>query len=438
MNENLKKRAVEGLEMALKAGADDAIARVGDSRETEFTYRDGKLEEVQQSTSSGLSLQLYVDGRYSTHGTTDLRPDQVRRFVEEAVVLTRHLEPDPHRVIPDSALYAGRSDVDIDQVDPSVDGVERDTCLDWLKGMDEIIHGDERVISATSSVSINHHASARVSSNGFEGANKNTYIGYGSQVALDEGDGRRPEGYRGVGARYLTDLLSTEDVAREALERGLQRLGSGKAPSARTVMVVDPEAGGSLLGRLGSALAAGAIQQNRSFLADKKDQQIASQLLTITDEPLLRRGLGSRHFDGEGIAAKRMPVCEKGVLRTYYVDTYYGRKLGWEPTTGGPSNIIIGLGDKGLDELIADAGDGFYVDGWLGGNADPTTGDFSFGIRGHRIEGGAKGVPVAEMNITGNYLELLQSLVAVGNDPNPWSSFRTPTLVFENVEFSGQ
>ncbi|MBT4504757.1 MAG: TldD/PmbA family protein, partial [Gemmatimonadetes bacterium] len=178
--------------------------------------------------------------------------------------------------------------------------------------------------------------------------------------------------------------------------------------------------------------------QNRSFLADKKDQQITSELLTIIDEPLLPRGLGSRRFDGEGISAKRMPICEKGVLRTYYVDTYYGRKLGWEPTTGGPSNIIVELGDKGLDELIADAGDGFYVDGWLGGNADPTTGDFSFGIRGHRIENGAKGAPITEMNITGNYLELLQNLVAVGNDPNPWSSFRTPTLVFENVEFSGQ
>jgi|APSaa5957512622_1039677.scaffolds.fasta_scaffold13788_2 PmbA protein len=438
MTEDLKKRAAEGLQMALAAGADDAVAHVGDSRETEFTYRDGKLEEVQQSTSSGLSLQLYVDGRYSTHGTTDLRPEQVRRFVEEAVALTRHLEPDPHRVIPDPALYTGRPDADLDQVDPSVDEVQRDTCLDWLKAMDEITHGDDRVISATSSVSLNSHASARVSSNSFEGTNQNTYIGYGSQVAMDEGDGRRPEAYRGVGARYLADLLPTEEVAREALERGLQRLGSGKAPSARTAMVVDPEAGGNLLGRLGSALSAGAIQQNRSFLADKKDQQITSELLTIIDEPLLPRGLGSRRFDGEGISAKRMPICEKGVLRTYYVDTYYGRKLGWEPTTGGPSNIIVELGDKGLDELIADAGDGFYVDGWLGGNADPTTGDFSFGIRGHRIENGAKGAPITEMNITGNYLELLQNLVAVGNDPNPWSSFRTPTLVFENVEFSGQ
>lgn len=438
MTEDLKKRAAEGLEMALAAGADDAIARVGDSRETEFTYRDGKLEEVQQSTSSGLSLQLYVDGRYSTHGTTDLRPEQLRRFVADAVALTRHLEPDPHRIIPDPILYAGRSDADLDQIDPSVEAVQRDTCLDWLKGMDEITHGDDRVISATSSVSLNSHASARVSSNGFEGTNQNTYIGYGSQVAMDEGDGRRPEAYRGVGARYLTDLLPTEEVAREALERGLERLGSGKAPSARTAMIVDPEAGGNLLGRLGSALSAGAIQQNRSFLAEKKDQQIANELLTITDEPLLPRGLGSRHFDGEGIAAKRMPICEKGVLRTYYVDTYYGRKLGWEPTTGGPSNIIIELGDRGLDELIADAGEGFYVDGWLGGNADSTTGDFSFGIRGHRIEGGAKGAPVTEMNITGNYLELLQNLVAVGNDPNPYSSMQTPTLVFDNVEFSGK
>ena len=74
---------------------------------------------------------------------------------------------------------------------------------------------------------------------------------------------------------------------------------------------------------------------------------------------------------------------------------------------------------------------------WLGGNADGTTGDYSLGIRGHKIENGKKGAPVSEMNITGNFLDLIKNLTAVGNDPNPYSALRTPTLVFEDVQFSG-
>ena len=125
------------------------------------------------------------------------------------------------------------------------------------------------------------------------------------------------------------------------------------------------------------------------------------------------------------------------MLRTFFVDTYYGRKLEWAPTTGGSSNTVFRHGDKGLDALVADVGEGLYVNSWLGGNADLTTGDFSFGLRGHVIRNGELAEPISEMNVTGNYADLLGRLALVGNDPVPWSSFRSPTLVFEGIEFSG-
>lgn len=125
------------------------------------------------------------------------------------------------------------------------------------------------------------------------------------------------------------------------------------------------------------------------------------------------------------------------MVRNLYVDTYYGRKLGMAPTTGSASNRIVALGDKNLAELLAEAGSGIYVTSWLGGNSDPTTGDFSLGLRGHLIENGKIGAPIGEMNVTGNLPALYRSLSAVGNDPYPYSSLRAPTLVFENVQFSG-
>ena len=438
MENELLQQAQQAVEQAQKAGANDAIARVRDENSTEYTYRDGNIEQVQQSASRGLSVQLYVNGRYSTHQTTDLRAESIARFVQDAVALTQHLAEDPFRVIPDASLYENRPDVNLQPDDPAIRDIPREACLDWLKKIDAITHTDDRVVSASSDVYYGWHTSARVSSNGFSGIQTGTSIGYGASVTLSEGEHGRPEASRYVRARHLSDLPDSETVAREGLDRAIARLGSEKVQSARATMVVDPEAGGRLLGSIWSALQARSIQQNRSFLADKKDTLVANSLLSVTDDPLIVRGLGSRLYDGEGISAKAMPIIDQGVLQTYYADTYYGRKLDWQPTTGSSSNLVFALGDKDLNGLTSDVTNGFHVTSWLGGNADSTTGDFSFGFRGFHIVNGEKQGPVSEMNVTGNYLDLLQNLVAVGNDPTPYSSMKTPTLVFDNVEFSGK
>jgi PmbA protein len=125
------------------------------------------------------------------------------------------------------------------------------------------------------------------------------------------------------------------------------------------------------------------------------------------------------------------------VLRTYYVDTYYGRKLGMAPTTARSSNLTWTLGARSRPELLADVGDGVLVTGFLGGNSNGTTGDFSLGVRGFRVRGGRVAEPVGEMNVSGNQKELWTRLSAVGDDPYPYSSMRTPTLVFDGVQFAG-
>ena len=130
-------------------------------------------------------------------------------------------------------------------------------------------------------------------------------------------------------------------------------------------------------------------------------------------------------------------MFEKGVLRNYYLDTYYAKKLGLPPTTGGTSNLSWTLGAKSQTELLREVGEGILVTSFIGGNSNGTTGDFSFGIQGFRIRGGQPAEPVSEMNIAGNLLELLQRLTAVADDPWPYSTLRTPTLVFEGVQFAG-
>ena len=184
-------------------------------------------------------------------------------------------------------------------------------------------------------------------------------------------------------------------------------------------------------------LSGGQLQQKRSFFEGKAGTTVGSPLLTITDDPLVPKGFGSRLFDGEGIAARVLPVFESGVLKNFFIDTYYGKKLKMAPTTGGPSNLLVKLGAKGQPELIEEMKDGILVNGFLGGNSNGTTGDFSLGVQGFRVRDGKLAEPIGEMNIAGNHLEFWKKLAAVGNDPYPYSTIKVPTLVFEGVQFAG-
>ena len=437
MQAELLAQAAHAVQMAQDAGADEAVAAASWGRSLEYQWRDDRLEKVQEDTSRGVGVSLYVDGRFSSHSTNDLDPVRLRSFVKEAVALTRLLEPDPYRLITPAELYEGRASLDLDQVNRSLVALDRPTRVDWCRTLADVASAHEDVVSSTSGVMDSHSTSARVASNGFEGTVERTSVWYGCDTTIREGEHKRPEAQRWVGGCHLDGLPSPAETGAEALRRVLARRGAHKVPSCRTTMIVDREAAPSLLGRIFGAMSASAIQQKRSFLADKLHQPITSSVLTMRDEPLRPRSLASRLFDGEGIATRPRDIVVGGVLEMFFVDTYYGRKLGWSPTTAGTSNVIFEHGEQDLAGLVAGCAEGIYVTSWLGGNANMTTGDFSFGLRGHAVRGGALAEPISEMNVTGNYTDLLQKLAVVGNDPLPWSTFRSPTLVFEDIQFSG-
>ena len=423
--------------MAQEAGADEAWATASKSRDVEFQFRDGSLEKVKDTTSRSLDIEVYADGRYSSHQTTDLSADRLQGFVAEAVAITRALEPDEFREITPPELFAGRPGDDLDLVDAAVAAISREQRLAWCQALDGVATDHEKVISATSGIYDGTYELASISSNGFAGSQASTYCWYGSSITLrDRGDRRAEDGFY-AGSPHVSALPAASDVARAGLDRALARLGTEKGPTVKTTMVVDARAAGQLIGRLLGAASARRVQQGQSFWADLVGKAAFSDRLTIVDDPLIPRGFGSRHFDSEGISARYLPIVEEGEVRNLYVDTYHGRKTGMKPTTGSPSNRVIGLGDLGLEELLGEVGDGVYVTSWLGGNADDTTGDFSLGLRGHMIENGKIGRPVGEMNVTGNLEDLFGRLELVGNDVYPYSSTLSPSLVFGGVDFSG-
>jgi hypothetical protein len=276
-----------------------------------------------------------------------------------------------------------------------------------------------------------------VTSNGFEGERSSTSYWLGAHVTVLDPDGRRPDGSSFVGSRFFADLPQVDGVGREATQRALDCIGSVKIPSLVCPLIVENRVSSRLVRALLGPMGGRALQQKQSFLEGKLGQAITSPLLTITDDPFIPKGFGSRHYDSDGISAKKFGVLEKGVLKNYYVDDYYGRKLGMAPTTSGPSNLVFGLGKKSLDELCAEVGEGILVTGFLGGNTNSITGDYSLGVQGFRIEKGKRTTPIGEMNISGNQLDLWKKLRALGNDPYTYSTMYTPCMVFDGVQFAG-
>ncbi len=437
MSAELGRRAAQAVAMLKTAGANDAWATARQSRDVEFNYRDGALEKVKDTTSRSLAIQVYAKGRYSSHQTTDLNPERLKGFLDQAVAITGALDPDPQRSVTPVDFFANRPDANLDLVDSSVQALDREQRMTWCKALDSAAHRHERVISATSAVYDGTQSQASASSNGFSGAQESTYCWFGASITLrDRGDRRAADGFF-AGSAHVDNLPDAASVAATALERSLARLDSEKGPTLKTTMVVDSRAAAQLIGRLMRPASARNVQQGRSFWAGMIGEQAFSPKLTVIDDPLIVRGLASRHYDQEGISAKVLPIIEAGVIRNIYVDTYYGRKADMTPTTGNPSNRRVATGEKSLAELLSDADDGVYVTSWLGGNADGTTGDFSLGLRGHMIENGQIGRPVGEMNVTGNLRDLFSRLDEVGDDPYPYSTTLAPSLVFSDVDFSG-
>ena len=214
-------------------------------------------------------------------------------------------------------------------------------------------------------------------------------------------------------------------------------IGAKKGDSAVLTMAVENRAAGRLLGSLMGPLSAASLQQKRSFLEGKLGQRVTSALLDLTDDPLVRRGLGSRLYDGEGMAARRFPVFEGGVLRNYYVDNYYGRKLGMAPTTRGDFEPDVEARRQGAGRVAGRPEGRDPGHGLPGRQLERDHGRLLLGVKGFRVRDGRIAEPMGEMNVSGNQLELWLRLVAVGNDPYPYSATQAPTLVFEGVQFAG-
>jgi PmbA protein len=422
-----------------QAGAENCKATVDRSRFVDIQYREKKPETIQEAGKQTLSVDIYADGRYSSQATCDLRKGPLDAFLENAVAATKLLAKDAHRGLPDPSYFTGMTETDLKIRDTRYEKRTPEQRHETARTVENasLSLGGDKVVSVTAGTGDQISERAVTASNGFEGYWESTFFYAGAQVTLrDEGD-RRPLGYYYPSTRLVRDLPDGVLIGETAVKRTLNLLGARKIPTETLPVIVENQNVPQILNGLIGALYGSNVQQKRSFLADKRGQKIGGGVLTVVDDPLLTGGLASAPFDGDGMAAARRVMIDSGVLKEYFVNWYYSRKLGWEPTTGGPSNLIIPSGTRSVDQIMKDLGRGIFINGFLGGNSNSTTGDFSIGIQGQLFENGVPVQAVAEMNIAGNHLEFWNKLAEAANDPWTYDSWRMPSLVFKDVVVSG-
>ncbi len=429
------------VEEALKQGAGAVKVTISHSQSSSVTVREEKIDLLEQANRNNLSISLYVDHKYSNHSTNRLNnKKELSAFIKEAINGTKFLSEDPFRELPEPSLYFKGESPDLKIYDAGFEEVDPQQKINDAFDIEkEVLGTDDRIISVSGSYSDNLSETVMVTSNGFEGDRRNTYFGLSGSVSVKSGDSR-PRSYWSESSLFH-NTLTKQDIGRNALKRALEKIGQEKIGSARMPMIVENRvmaySGAPLLSPLINAIYARSIQQKNSFLIDKIGEQIGSSSLCISEDPFIPSGRGSRLFDSEGLATKKRDLISDGILKTYLIDTYYGKKLGMDPNSGDITNLEIKPGDKTFDQLISTIDRGIYVTDFNGGNSNGVTGDFSYGIEGFLIEMGKPVKAISEMNITGNILRLWKNFVEGSSDVYENSSWRIPSLLFNEVDFSG-
>ena len=422
---------------ALRNGCQAARLSLNNNSNTVFKIRNMKIDSLQQASENGLTIQLFVDGRFGAISTNRLDKKEVEQFIRNGIDSIRYLAEDKAYTLPDASLYYKGGKPDLQLYDINYPTVEPDDKVALaMQVCDEITGKDRRVISADSSFTDADFFAYHIASNGFEGESKGSSFSLSAEAGIKDKGDARPSSYWYEASLYF-DSLKKEGIGKKALERALQKLGQKKTASAKMPMVVESMITRQLLSPVMSAINGAAIQQKNSFLLDKKGEKVFCDKMTLMDVPHLVKSSGARYYDSEGVATKKMSIFDAGVLNLYFIDTYYGNKLNMPQTVNAPSILMMPLGSKDAVGLAETVDKGIYVTGFNGGNCNPTTGDFSYGIEGFLIENGQLTQPVNEMNITGNMITLWGHLLATGNDPILSSSRRIPSLLFDRVDFSG-
>jgi PmbA protein len=423
-----------------KAGADAADTMLGESQSLSAERRLGNTEGLERSESRDLTLRVLIGRRQAIVSATDLSDKTVAALVERGIAMARIAPEDPFIGIAEPAQLA-RSLTDLDTADAADPSPET---------LDARAAAAEDAALAVNGITNSEGAQAGwgrsrlhfAATNGFFGSVTQTRHSVAVAVLAGEGTAMERDDDYAV-AIHASDLRDPAEIGRSAAERALRRLNPRKMATTRAPVMFEPRAAVSLIGHLSGAINGQSIARGTSFLKDKNGKPVFAPRITIVDDPLRRRGLRSRAFDGEGLPTARRALIENGVLTGFLLDLATARQLKMtatgSATRGGSglpspssSNLYLEAGATAPERMMAEIGTGLYVTELIGMGVNLVTGDYSRGAAGFWIENGELAYPVSEITIAGTLPEMFAGLEAASDLTFRWGtdspSVRVPVM----------
>lgn len=432
------------LAFAQKQGAQKVRITLSKSLMNLIGLLSGEVDKTAHALDRSLQIQLFVEGRYGAFSSNKLEKEGLESFIREAIGTVKMLEPDRFRELPAperlcKKALTGRELGLYDLAYESLSALRRKEIALSSMAWNRLQGGQEgwKLIAEEGEYSDSVFDSLTLDSQGLYARHTETSFEIGYESTVEDSEGNHFSSYWWDAAPLLENLR-WKDCAETACRRAVDQIGPRSVESGRYNVVVDSECASKLLTPVLNALGGFALQQKNSFLVDSLGKRLFPEKLTILDLPLTPGDTGCRLFDSEGVATREMPIIEKGVVKTYFLNTYIAAKMQAEPTVEDVTRVkVLPVGDsKTREELMARVGEGILVTGFNGGNSNPATGNFSYGIEGFLFRDGRPVHPVRELLITGNFLDLWKNLIATADDARPCLSKLIPTLAFRQVDVS--
>ena len=452
MNEKQKKASLDTLDWLLKqtraCGADAADAVMFDTVSVNATQRFGKPEGIERAESSAIGLRAFYGQQQAMVSTTDTGREALTELAQRAAAMAKAAAADPFAALAPVSLRA-RKIPELELCD------EAEPESSWLVEQCNIA---EQAALAVKGITNSEGADAGYSrsqiylaiDNGVEAPFAQSYASshFSLSVSVLAGEGTNMErDYDYSSSRFRSGLQDAASIGRSASERTLKRLNPRKVTTCQVPVVFDPRVSRGLLSTFAGSISGSAISRGASFLKEAMGQEIFGKNVHIIDNPHIVRGLGSRPFDGEGVANQRLALVEGGVLKSWLLDMRSAAKLGLtttghasrglaSPPSPSSSNLYMEKGTLSPTELMGDIKNGLYLTETFGMGVNTITGDYSQGAAGFWIENGQIAYPVSEITIAGNLRDMFRNLTPA-NDLVFRYATNAPTLRIDTMTVAG-
>ncbi|HHF6289614.1 TPA: metalloprotease PmbA [Haemophilus influenzae] len=435
--QELRQAVSFAVELATKAGASTEVA-VTKVSGLSVSARLQEIENVEFTNDGALGISVYMGQQKGNASTSDLSESAIKNAVEAALAIAKYTSPDDCTGLADKDLMAFNAP-DLELYHATDVNVDKATEL-ALQAEKAALEADERIINSNGA-SFNSHTGVKVYGNSHGMLQSYLSSRYSLSCSVIGGvEDALENDYEYTISREFDKLQSPIWVGENCAKKVVSRLNPQKLSTREVPVIFLNDVATGLISHFAAAISGGSLYRKSSFLLDHLGKQVLPDWFNISERPHLLRRLASTPFDSEGVRTQDREIVENGILQTYLVTSYSGKKLGMPSTghSGGIHNWLVKPNlTGGLTALLRQMGTGLLVTDVMGQGVNIVTGDYSRGASGFWVENGEIQYPVAEITIAGQLQDMLKNMLAVADDIEHRSNIQTGSILLDKMKISG-